>query len=219
MYTKLLRKRIAVVAASALTAGIFSVVSAPIAKAAPGDVTLGTGSTNVLTALTETQAGVTATATISVGGVLALDIEAQTATGGQDITFASITGGTFTAIGSGGAIAVGGASVSSTDAAILNDLIATPTAAGTNMVILVKQTDANGALQYTVTVTVSDERALGETSGVAHVSGSICGATNLVGGTPLSARAGTSTDLSIRIGICSWTNCHSSCWWTNQSRL
>jgi hypothetical protein len=64
------------------------------------------------------------------------------------------------------------------------------------MVIRVKAGDTNGALQYTVTVSVRDERALGETSGVAHISGSVCGATNLVGTAPLSGRAGTSTDLS-----------------------
>ena len=185
MYKKSIKQRIAVVAASALAAGIFSVVSAPIANADPGDVTLGTGSTNVLTAFAETAAGVSATATISVGGSLAIDIEAQTATEGNDFTFAEITGGTFTAIGSGGTRALGNAAITSTDAAILNDLIASPTAAGTDMVILVKQTDTDGALQYTVTVSVLDERGLGETSGVAHIIGSICGATNLLGGAPL----------------------------------
>jgi hypothetical protein len=191
-----MKQRIALVAVTALTAGVLSVASAPVANAAAGDVTLGTGSTNVLTAFAETAAGVSGTATISAGGVLALDIAAQTATAGNDFTFASITGGTFTAINTGGAIAVGALSATSTDAAILNDLVATPTAAGTNMVILVKIDDANGALQYTVTVTVSDQRAIGETSGVAHISGSICGATNLIGTAPLSGRAGISSDVS-----------------------
>ena len=40
MSTKTLRKRIAVVAVSALTAGVFSVVSAPVANAAAADLTI-----------------------------------------------------------------------------------------------------------------------------------------------------------------------------------
>jgi hypothetical protein len=148
MFIKTIKQRVALVAASALTIGFISSVPA---FAAVGDITDGGGSTGVIVAFATD--GTTGTAAIRVGGTLDIDVAASAAE-----TFVSITGGTFTARTSGGTIAVGGASITSTAATAIVALIATPSAANTNMVIRsYSGTDATGTLRDTVTVTVGPD--------------------------------------------------------------
>ena len=75
MSNKTMKQRIAVVAVSALTAGVLSVMSAPVANAAPADLT-GTGQTGVVVAYDNVGDG---TATLVVGGTLNLGMAAGTA--------------------------------------------------------------------------------------------------------------------------------------------
>ena len=108
MSIKTMKQRIAVIAATALTAGFLSVVSAPIANAAVGDITDGGGSTGVVVAYATN--GAVGTAIIRVSGTLDIDVAANEA---DTANFLSITGGTFTAVTSGGTIAANAASITS----------------------------------------------------------------------------------------------------------
>ena len=72
MSTKTLRKRIALVAVSALTAGILSVVSTPAANAGAGDITGITGTGTGLIASSTTGAGTTQTAVLLQTGNLTI---------------------------------------------------------------------------------------------------------------------------------------------------
>ena len=67
MSTKTIKRRIALVAASALTAGFLSVVAMPAANAADGDLTVTTASGTVVLP-TLTGGSTTGTGTITVGG-------------------------------------------------------------------------------------------------------------------------------------------------------
>jgi hypothetical protein len=148
MYTKTIKQRIALVAASALTAGFISVVSAPAAHAVAGDISVTTQTAGGTAAAS--LGGTTGTATIHSNGTITFGVLADAAAA----TFTNITGGTFTAITSGGTIAGNALSITSTSNTALVGLIATPTAAGTNMVVSSFQTSSSGTAYDVVTVTV-----------------------------------------------------------------
>jgi len=84
-----MKQRIAVVAASALTAGFLSVVAMPAANAADGDITVSTtaatGSSGILVAKTGTVGSSDQTITISENGQLTLTLDTST-TGSADVS-------------------------------------------------------------------------------------------------------------------------------------
>jgi hypothetical protein len=148
MSTKTLRKRIALVAVSALGAGLLSVVAVPSASAAAG------AADNVVANTTGGAAAVGTAASNSVGsvGLLASDGAATTQTAvllatGTIATFlaapsdgttatATVTGGTFT--GKNGSSTISGTSSTSASAAAANgalQLLAKPNSGATSMVI------------------------------------------------------------------------------------
>jgi hypothetical protein len=114
MSTKTLRKRIAVVAVSALTAGLFSVVSVPVANAAAFDTLSATGictAIDATTGLPETLADDSGTVVLALGGTLTL-------ASGDDASGFSIEAGVGTIISSDGAadvIAPNGLSIATVD--------------------------------------------------------------------------------------------------------
>jgi hypothetical protein len=133
MSNKTLKQRIAVVAASALTAGFLSVVAMPAANAAAGDftVTAVTGQV-VAPSVTAASAG---TATITTTGTVALAVAAV----GSVAVELRISGGTFTSVTSGATINADGtrafqSTVTGNGTAIAG-LVAKPTGAGRDMVI------------------------------------------------------------------------------------
>jgi len=117
MSTKTIKQRIALVAVSALTAGLFSVISAPVANAALADVDPGTysytatGSVGICKAPTNTaeaSAGTVHSAAnnatqalgeVLAGGVVAFtrSINDQIATAGDTVTI-SVAGGTISGV-------------------------------------------------------------------------------------------------------------------------
>ena len=114
MSNKTMKQRIALVAASALTAGFLSVVSMPAANAADGDITVrttaATGSSGILVALAGTAGSSDQTITISDNGQLTLSLDTST-TGSADVSgpcifkisslASNVTTGTTTIAGSG----------------------------------------------------------------------------------------------------------------------
>jgi len=133
MSIKTLRKRIALVAVSALGAGFMSVVAVPSANAAAGTLTYDASSTGVVTStLAASISGTSETATMSASGTLVLDVATGTTTilvtGGTIEGFASVTGGEATAINAAKSC------LTQVTGTIVN-LQFKPTAAGTNMVI------------------------------------------------------------------------------------
>ena len=130
MSNKTLKQRIAVVAASALTAGILSVVAAPAANASAGASTI-TTATGVVTS--PAISGSVGTGTITVTGTVTF---AAAAAGVSSVTEFRISGGTFTAVTSGAEINADGskATQSALNTAIAG-LVAKPTSAGRNMVV------------------------------------------------------------------------------------
>jgi hypothetical protein len=133
MSNKTIKQRIAVVAVSALTAGILSVVSTPVANASAGaggiSVTVATG-TVVVPAVTS--GSTTGTGVITVGGNVSMTI-----TGGSAVFVeARVSGGTFTSVGSGALVNADNSAAYQTAALVAGfTLSAKPTAAGRNMVI------------------------------------------------------------------------------------
>jgi hypothetical protein len=110
MSTKTLRKRIALVAVSALTAGLFSVVSAPVANAAGGDLIVGAnagtvalnatdtgnfsfGVVSTAAAITVAAAATPSTAVMYDSGTLAVHSDDDTTTAVESVV---VTGGTIT---------------------------------------------------------------------------------------------------------------------------
>jgi len=177
MSTKTIRKRIAVVAVSALTAGLFSVVSAPVANAATGDVSsAGNGaSANVSNAVctsyglvtnpTLTVAANTATGVMYDSGTLALLMDHTAATG----TIITVSGGTITSFDANGTgAALTGLTTIGAIGASANDycFLVKPDAAGTPLVITARTgnaaADAVGAstVRDTIVMTVSAASAV-----------------------------------------------------------
>ena len=132
MSNKTLKQRIAVVAASALTAGFLSVVAMPAANAAGEGLITVTTTTGVVVA--PTTAASVGTGTITSTGSVKLGVAA----GGASVVLQlRISGGTFTGVATGAdAISSDGTVVTgnATTTAIVG-LEAKPTAAGRNMVI------------------------------------------------------------------------------------
>ena len=132
MSNKTLKQRIAVVAASALTAGFLSVVAMPAANAAGEGLITVTTTTGVVVA--PTTAASVGTGTITSTGSVKLAVAA----GGASVVLQlRISGGTFTgvatgadAISSDGTVVTGNATTTA-----IAGLEAKPTAAGRNMVI------------------------------------------------------------------------------------
>jgi len=167
MSKKTMKQRIALVAVSALTAGLFSVVSAPVANAATGDLTqrangvaastgsAGTGGTSfgiISTGGTATNE----TALMYSSGTLVVLMDNDAAADRVIVTGGTITG--YTEVGSdGGTVLVGLTQL--TGGSGTGDYVIgfKPTAAGTPMVIKSytgTTSTSNGTLVDTITVTV-----------------------------------------------------------------
>ena len=133
MSIKTLRKRIALVAVSALGAGLMSVVAVTSANAAVGTVTYDVSSSGIITSTLSAAINTTTeTATMSVSGQLVVDVATGTqtikVTGGTIEGFDSITGGESTSINAAKSCLV-------QVAGSLVNLKFKPSAAGTNMVV------------------------------------------------------------------------------------
>jgi len=129
MSTKTLRKRIALVAVSALGAGLLSVLAVPMANAAAGDVSI-TTSTGVVTAPSISGSAGTGTITATGSVTFAAALLASSA------TELRISGGTFTSVTSGALISADGTRAYQTAyGTAIAGLVAKPTAAGRNMVV------------------------------------------------------------------------------------
>ena len=163
MFKNIGKNRISRATAIALMVGSISVISSPMAHAAAGDITSSAQTAGGTAFATNGAAG---TATIHSNGTITLAVAACTAA-----CFVNVTGGTFTAVTSGGSIAVGGASITSSSATALVALVATPTAAGTNMVISSFEASSSGTAYDVVTVTVI--AAAGMTIAANGVAGTI----------------------------------------------
>jgi len=130
MSTKTIKRRIALVAASALTAGFLSVVAMPAANAADGDLTVTTASGTVVLP-TVNGGSTTGTGTITANGSVTVGVAA-----GSAAWEVRVSGGTFTSVTSATTIsAAKTVAAAQTVGAAVTGLIATPTAAGRNMVI------------------------------------------------------------------------------------
>jgi hypothetical protein len=129
MSTKTMKQRIAVVAASALTAGFLSVSAMPAANASSTAVTI-TAVTGQIVA--PSLSGSAGTITIAASGTVSFAVAALASTAfGLDIS-----GGTFESVGSGGSVNASktqytGSAANTATVAV----VAKPTAAGTNMVV------------------------------------------------------------------------------------
>jgi len=148
MSTKTMKQRIAVVAVSALTAGLFSVVSAPVANAssAVGDLTIAANGTSATTSrgiVSINGAAATTTLADSVvrtnfGSVLATGQIHATVQAGSSSSGITVTGGTFSSClsGSGTTTTLNAARTLCTNSANTDTLaIAVPDAGATTMVI------------------------------------------------------------------------------------
>ncbi len=131
MSKKTMKQRIALVAVSALTAGLFSVVSAPTANAA-AELTA-TASSSGLTTTGIVVALSSGAGTMTTSGQLSLAVAA-----GTGVSNTTITGGTFTSLTSGGVINPAGTAVAATSTVALVGLIAKPTGVG---VMIIKTYD------------------------------------------------------------------------------
>jgi len=128
-----MKQRIAMVAASALTAGFLSVVAMPAANAAAGDFTVSAVTGQVVApAVTAASAG---TATITSTGTVTFAVAGVTSVAHE----LRITGGTFTSVTSGANINADGTIAFQTASTVQNvaiaGLVAKPTGAGRDMVI------------------------------------------------------------------------------------
>jgi hypothetical protein len=154
MSTKTLRKRIALVAVSALTAGVFSVVSAPVANAGALDMTVavnGPASTTTQGLITSTPAaGVVITNTAATGKMFLSGQIELTATAGTATRAIIVSGGTIASCVPGGGTAVLSTDKSTCTIAAIQTLtvVVRPSAVGTNLVIKAMSTD--GVLAATV---------------------------------------------------------------------
>ena len=147
MSTKTLRKRIALVAVSALGAGLLSVVAVPTASAAVNaNVTTGVATASgSVGLLASAGTGTTQTAVLLATGAISTT---GAAGGGTTTMTATITGGKFTAVDAGVISGTSGASAYDTSANSTLSLLAVPNAGATTMVITYSKNDAG---TYTVT--------------------------------------------------------------------
>ena len=170
MSTKTLRKRIALVAVSALGAGLLSVAPA---SAATGAVTIAVAANGIASSTTQglvTAAGAaisassstTATATLLSTGQLAI----TTTNAGDQGHALVVSGGTFSTCTTAATLSADRTTATNTsNSAIV--CIAKPTAAGTNMVIVAKDDDAiTGVTGAALTVSVVAASTIGTFSAV-----------------------------------------------------
>jgi hypothetical protein len=190
MSTKTMKQRIALVAVSALTAGFISVVSAPTANALAADLTVeanasaGTAASSSATLTTGKSQGLisgagaktdgTGVATMFSNGVLALN--AAVATTNTKFTVLTVENGTFSSVASTGGVITTNTIVGANVTIVLG-VLATPTAAGTPMVIksyndqtAKTAVDVPANLVATLTVTVVPPLSLGATGAAAAAS-------------------------------------------------
>jgi len=133
MSNKTMKQRIAMVAASALTAGFLSVVAMPAANAAAGDFTVSAVTGQVVApSVTAASSG---TATIASTGTVTVAVAAV----GSVAVEVRISGGTFTSVTSGANINSDGStafqSTVTGNGTAIAGLVAKPTGAGRDMVI------------------------------------------------------------------------------------
>ena len=129
MSNKTLKKRIAAVAASALTAGFLSVVAMPAANASSTAVSVTTVTGQVVAA---SSSGSATTLTITATGNVTFAVAAVAST----VFGLNISGGTFERAASGGTINADRTQFTGTAAnTAISGLVAVPTGAGRNMVI------------------------------------------------------------------------------------
>ncbi len=127
MSIKTLRKRIALVAVSALGVGLLSVAPA---SAAAGDSSF-VSATGLVGSTVPSLTSSAGSATLQVGGSFTITVAADT----NDKPVAKVTGGKFTSVSGGTISPAGTTATSNADNTALTALTATPTAAGTDMVI------------------------------------------------------------------------------------
>jgi len=167
MSKKTMKQRIALVAVSALTAGLFSVVSAPAANAATGDMTVrangaaastgtsGTGGTSYGIISGDGAVSGTASVLMYASGTLTVLLDNASAADRVIVTGGTISG--YTEVGDSGYVLSGVNQL--TGASGDGDLVVSfkPTAAGTPMVIksyTATTSTSNGTLVDTITATV-----------------------------------------------------------------
>ena len=209
MSKKTIKQRIALVAVSALTTGVFTVTSAPTANADPtaADITI-TASSNLAKALTPTDADNTlAGGIIYVGGSITISVAASAATAAVCVlvTNAVIPTTGWTS-GAGATLATRTAtSLVTTNDVGITGLVISPTTAGTNMTVITKFGAGAGCATGTpvdsLTYTVLTG---GASTGIATISaGSVCTATADDGTTALTApyiSASTGASLTVPVG-------------------
>ena len=156
MSNKTMKQRIAVVAASALTAGFLSVVAMPVANAASEITTSTAGLKTTGVVVARTGSAGAQTMTITSAGQLTIAVADNDA--GATAGRVTITGGTFTALTSGGTLSAAATSVAQTDALV--DLVAKPSAVGT-MIIKAYATATSTTVVDQLTVTVVAASTIG----------------------------------------------------------
>ncbi len=157
-------------AISTVTAGLFSVITAPLANAADGDMTI--TETNIATAVTVTGGADTLTGVIYTAGTVTVAV----ANAGATVKALCVTGGTISGAVSAGATTNTSTTIITASATGITSAVITPTAAGTNLVIKSQADTCGGAVRDQITYTVISG---GATDGVATISaGSVCSATN-----------------------------------------
>ena len=159
MSTKTIKQRIAVVAVSALTAGLLTVVAAPASNAstlvAGGGISV-TTATGTVVLPTMNGASTTGTGTITATGNVTLSI-----TGASTAEFveARVSGGTFTSVTNGIVNGAGTAAYQAAASSTAISVTAKPTAAGRNMVISTYRgssaTDASSSTTAIETLTIT----------------------------------------------------------------
>jgi hypothetical protein len=136
MSNKTMKQRIAVVAVSALTAGILSVMSAPVANAAGGDLSASIvyGNRGILAnaGIGTTASPSTTTGVITTGGYVTYLLDVG---GAETYVMVTVSGGTVESLGLGTIAQSGTAFYIATAGATDVDLRFKPNTAGTNMVI------------------------------------------------------------------------------------
>jgi len=152
-----MKQRIAIVAASALTAGFLSVVAMPAANAA-SEITTGTAGVDSIGVVVARAGDAGAqTMTITSAGQVKMGIAAGSASVASRVT---ITGGTFTGVTSGGTINAAGTGFTQTANTAIVGLVAKPSAVGT-MVIKAYETATSTTVVDQLTVTVVAASSIG----------------------------------------------------------
>ena len=192
MSTKTIKRRIALVAASALTAGFLSVVAMPAANAADGDLTVTTATGSVVLP-TLTGASTTGTGTITLGGSVTVAVAA-----GSVAWEARVSGGTFTTSNPSAPATINAArtvAAAATAGAAVSGLTATPTAAGRNMVIST-YTGANASAAASSTTAVKTLTITVVASGVSGVANAGASFVQILNNASTIGTAASNTDVT-----------------------